>query len=151
MLHIFLWFSIIYSLQFLSTSPQRKKINKIQIFPPAMHYYTYPVQLNQKGDEKRVNYHMSVFQIPQILGIMTLFKNWWRFRDKYFVSHQQESSLSGNIPSLQHTGCCTQAVSVRRTLLLGGKEKAFETRVVPVGLFRFIDSVGQARHWMFCN
>lgn len=74
---------------------------------------------------------MSVFQIPQILGIMTLFKNCQRFRDKYFASHQQESSLPGNIPSLHHTRCCTGAVA-------GIREKTtFECRVIPVVTYRF--------------
>lgn len=54
---------------------------------------------------------MSVFQIPQILGIMTLFRNCQRFRDKYFASHQQASSLPGNIPSLHRTRFCTGAVA----------------------------------------
>lgn len=84
-----------------------------------MHYYTYPVQLNQK--EMKRGLIKSVFEIPQILGIMTLLKNCRRFRDKYFASHPQEGSLSGNVPSLQHMRSCTEAVAV----LLGGK-KAFE-------------------------
>lgn len=77
--HIFIWFSIKYSLQFLSPSPQRKTENKQKIpprlFPPVTDYYPYSVQLNQKEIKERVNCHMSVFQIPQILGILTLFKN----------------------------------------------------------------------------
>lgn len=93
---------------------------------------------------------MSVFQIPQIPGIMTLFKNCRRFREKYFASHQQESSLSGNVPSLQHTRFRTEAVAVHCTMFLGGK-KALENCVISVGVFHFIDSVGQAHHWMFCN
>lgn len=87
---------------------------------------------------------MSVFQIPQILGIMTLFKNCPRFRDKYFASHQQESSLPGNIPSLHPTRSCTAAVS-------GIGEKSIGVRFIPVGTFHSTDSAGQAHHWMLCS
>lgn len=80
---------------------------------------------------------MSVFQIPQILGIITLFKNCQRFRDKCFASHQQESSLPGNIPSLHHTRSCTGAVAGIR------KKTTSECRVIPVGTFHSMDSVGQ--------
>lgn len=89
---------------------------------------------------------MSEFQIPQILGIMTLFKNCQRFRDKYFASHQQESSLPGNIPSLHHTRSCIGAVAG-----IGEKNiwmQNHSCRHIP---FHSINSVGQAHHWMLCS
>lgn len=119
-------------LHLLKVKRRASKTNPPQLFPPVMDYCTYAVQLNQKETKERVNYRMPVFQIPQILEIMTLFKNCRKFRDKYFASHHQESSLSGNVPSLRRGRSCTE-----------------QSRAVPVGTFRSRTEWAEPIIWCF--
>lgn len=133
--HIFIWFSIKYSLQFLSPSPQRKTENKQKIpprlFPPVTDYYPYSVQLNQKEIKERVNCHMSVFQIPQILEILTLFKN---------------SEINILLPINKKVRC----VETSHPSSAGdpglSREQSPSCRHV-----RSTDWVGRARHSVFCS
>lgn len=137
--HVFIQFCIkMLSTIFISISSIKKYSPG---FPTCCGLLYWSCATESKRDEKRVNYHMSVFQVPQTLGIMILFKTDKRFRGKYFTSHQEERWLSGNVPSLQHVRSCIEAAAVHCTGFLARKESIWEQsdscRCIP-----------SACHWM---
>lgn len=80
----------------------KAKISNTQVLPPVLHYYTHPLQLNQNEVKRGLITTYQCIRIHRFWELWHYSKNCWRSTGKCFAPHEQESSLSGNIPYFQH-------------------------------------------------
>lgn len=109
-----------------------------------MHYYTYPVQLNQKEMKRGLITICQCFRFHRFWGL-------WHYSK---IARDSEINILLLINKKVHCLEISHPFITQDPVLeqwLGSGKKTFECRVIPVGTFHSINSVGQAHHWMLCS